>query len=207
MAEWYRTGWTYLELMQELESIVKEVIGDKVRVAGKDLAMTPPFSRITVAEAMARAGADLSDWENLSPKEWQERFHRAFTEKLEPWLADQGALFLTDFPARAALLARTRPDDPGLAERFELIIAGFEIANGCTELIDPQEHRRRMQRDREIRRQNNKTDRQLPPAFIADLESPGLPECAGVALGVERLAMIATGASRIEEVQAFPFAE
>jgi lysyl-tRNA synthetase class 2 len=264
MAEWYRAGWTYRELMEEVEAVVVETVGDRVTVNGAEINLAPPLARISVAEAMKRSGIDAAAWIGLGPAEWIARFHEAFVDRLEPWLKQQGAVFLVDFPASLALLSRLQENtnsggagaltrashallsrlqentnsggagaltrashallsrlqentnsggagaltraSNAIAERFELIIAGVEIANGCTELIDPAEHRRRFAADQELRRMRGQKVYPLPEEFLRDLETLGLPPCAGVALGVDRLAMIAAGAKRIEEVQAFPFA-
>jgi len=206
MAEWYRPGWTYQELMAEVEEITAEVAGPAVTWGGKKIILEPPLPRISVSRACHEAGVDMESWAGLAREEWLFRFSEAFAVRLEPWLKKQGALFLGDFPAPAAILSRLKPHDPLTAERFELIIAGVEIANGCTELTDPQEHRRRYAEDCDIRRQRGKPVIPPPEPFFRDLETLGLPPCAGVALGVDRLAMLALGAERIEEVQAFPFA-
>ena len=158
-----------------------------------------------MAEAFRRAGVDLFSWSGLSERDYRERFDRAWVERLEPWLQKQAVLFLTDFPRPYALLGRLRDDDPEVALRFELVMAGIEIANGCAELTDPAEHRRRFAADREIRAQFGRPALPAPEAFLADLETLGLPPCAGVALGVDRLAMVAAGAKRLAQVQAFPF--
>lgn len=206
MAEWYRVGWTWLELMEEIEQMVVEVTEGKALVGGREIRMRTPFPRITVAAAMKEAGVDCRKWDHLPDRQWQEIFYRSFVEKMEPWLRTLGPVFLTDYPAKAAILSRTKPDDPGVAERFELIIAGVELANGCTELCDPAQHRERFEMDAAIRKARRKAALPEPEAFLQDLEDMGLPPCAGVALGVDRLAMIALGAQRIEQVQAFPFA-
>jgi lysyl-tRNA synthetase class 2 len=236
MAEWYRAGWTYLELMQEVEAVVVDAVGESVTVGGARVNITPPIPRISVAAAMKLSGIDAGAWIGLGVAEWQGRFHEAFVARLEPWLKRQGAVFLVDFPAPLALLSRLQdnpdsPDNPDIqdnlnpggagaltrafrafathatAQRFELVIGGIEIANGCTELTDPAEHRRRFAADQELRRLRGKKIFPLPEAFLRDLETLGLPPCAGVALGVDRLAMIAAGVERIEQVQAFPFAK
>jgi lysyl-tRNA synthetase class 2 len=207
MAEWYRAGITYLELMEEVEQVVAETIGPRARVRAREMDISPPFPRVTVSHAFHEAGVDMEAWESLADTEWRERYYAAYVERVEPWLEKKGPVFLIDYPARVAILSRLKPENPELAERFELIVAGVEIANGCTELTDPEEHERRLALDREVRRARGGPDLPAPRAFLADLKKSGLPPCAGVALGVDRLAMIATGAERIDQVQAFPFAE
>ena len=207
MAEWYRPGWTWRELMAEVEELTAEVCAGRVTAAGREVRLEPPFPRLTLAEAFAAAGFRGREYERISDKpESREEFYYAWVDTVEPWLAGQGAVFLTDFPPALAMLAQLAPDGR-TAERFELIVAGIELANGATELTDPAEYRRRFDADRAARAATGKPATPLPAAFLHDLDHPGLPPCAGVALGVDRLAMLAVGASRIDEVQAFPFLE
>jgi len=203
MAEWYRAGWNYRDLMAEVEAVVTETVGGEVYVNGRKLRLEPPFPRLSVSEALAAAGVKQSELQGADERERRERFYHVFVDRLEPWLARQGALFLADFPPELALLARLGPG--GLAERFELIVAGVELANGATELYAAADYRRRFERDRAIRAASGKPDLPLPAAFLRDLDEFGLPDCAGVAVGVDRLAQLAAGAARLEEVQAFPF--
>ncbi|HXT20968.1 MAG TPA: EF-P lysine aminoacylase GenX [Thermoanaerobaculia bacterium] len=114
-----------------------------------------------------------------------------------------GVTFVHDFPAAEAALARVRPGDPPLAERFEAFVAGVELANGYHELADPTEQRRRFDADRAARRARGLPDVPHDERLLAAL-AHGFPDCAGVALGFDRLVMLALGASSIEEVIAFP---
>ena len=122
---------------------------------------------------------------------------------IEPELGRNGPSFIYDYPASQAALARIRPGDPPVAERFEAWIEGVELANGYHELTDTVEQRARFEADLAARR-----DRGLPEvpvdARLLDAMAHGLPDCAGVAIGVDRLVMLAAGADRIEEVIAFP---
>lgn len=205
IAEWYQAGWTWSELMQETEKIVCDLLEGTAIVRAKKINLSPPLPRIAVDEAFRQVGVDLSRWDRLDHQQYRENFERAYLDKLEPWLEKQGALFLTRFPEPLALLAKLEPGPEPTAERFELIVGGIELANGCSELTDPDENLDRINRDLEARRRLGKAAPPPPRAFINDLKSPGLPECAGAALGVERLAMIALGADTIEQVQALPF--
>ena len=207
MAEWYRPGWGSEELMTEVEELVIDVTDGRVMADGREVRLAPPFPRVTMDEAFAAAGIDPRSREFIrgsDEREVREEFYRAYVDRVEPWLAGQGAVFLTDFPPALAMLARLAPDGR-TAERFELIVAGVELANGATELTDPAEYRRRFAIDQAARAAGAKPASPLPDAFLNDLENLGLPPCAGVALGVDRLAMLAMGASRVDEVQAFPF--
>ena len=204
MAEWYRPGWTCRELTAEVEEIVAEAVEGKVVARGREIILAPPFPRVSLAEAFAAAGVDAEKLRGADERGAREKFYRAYVDRLDPWLAGQGALFLTDFPPALAMLAQLAPDGR-TAERFELLIAGIELANGATELTDPAEYRRRFETDRSARAATGKSVTPLPEAFLHDLDQLGLPPCAGVALGLDRLAMLAAGVNRVDQVQAFPF--
>jgi elongation factor P--(R)-beta-lysine ligase len=202
IAEWYRVGWSDRELMVEIETLIAELLGERARWQGREIGLVPPFPRIGVTEALRAAGADPAAWDGLPDQEWRDRFHDVYAAHVEPWLEAQGAVFLVAFPHQLAVLSRLDPQDPSRALRFELIIAGVEVANGCAELTDPGEHRRRFADDQDARRSRGRQVYPAPEALFADLDRFGLPPCAGVALGLDRLAMIAAGADRIEQVQA-----
>jgi lysyl-tRNA synthetase class 2 len=122
---------------------------------------------------------------------------------IEPKLGFDSPTFIYDFPASQAALARIRPGDPSVAERFEAWIDGVELANGYHELTDPIEQRRRFDADLADRRRRDLPEVPLDERLLAALEH-GMPSCAGVALGVDRLVMLAAGVARIDEVIAFP---
>ncbi len=205
MAEWYRNGFDWTSLMDEVEEIISELLPETLSFQGRTINMRSPFPRVSVLQAMEEAGVNTKEWEKLQPPDYAEAFYQAYVEKLEQWLEKKDAIFLVDFPAPLALLAKLREDGPGLAERFELIIAGVEVANGCTELTDHREHRERFEADNAIREKLGKTVLPFPQKLYDDIKNFGMPSCAGVALGVDRLAMIATDADNIEQVQALPF--
>jgi len=120
-----------------------------------------------------------------------------------PRLGHDRPVFIHDYPASQAALARIRPAEFPVAERFELYLDGLELANGFHELADPLEQRRRFEADLAARAALGRPDRPLDERFLAAL-SHGLPECAGVALGFDRLVMAACRLSSIDEVLAFP---
>ena len=126
------------------------------------------------------------------------------THRVESKLGMGGMTFIYDYPESQASLAWVRPSDPPVAERFELYMEGVEIANGFHELTDPAEQRRRFESEREQRRASGLPDAPMDQHLLAALEH-GLPDCAGVALGIDRLLMIAIGAATIDQVLAFPF--
>jgi len=122
-------------------------------------------------------------------------------EHIEPKLGFNRPVFLHDYPAERAALARLKTDNPSAGERFELYIGGLEIANGFSELIDANEQRRRFEEALKKRAEKNWVRYDMPEKFLQSLDD--LPPCAGIALGIDRLVMLCTGANRIDDVVAF----
>ena len=120
---------------------------------------------------------------------------------VEPQLGLTRPVFLYDYPVACAALARRKPDNPSLVERFELYIDGLELANAFSELTDPLEQRERFAADEKRRRAAGKRPYPLPDNFLNELSA--MPEAAGIALGLDRLVMLLTGAERIDDVVAF----
>ncbi|MDF1614503.1 EF-P lysine aminoacylase EpmA [Desulfurivibrio dismutans] len=163
---------------------------------GRQISLALPWERLSVAEAFRRY-TDLEADEAVR----LELFDQLLVEKIEPHLGFTRPTFLYDYPAPLAALARRKPGRPELAERFELYVAGLELANGFSELIDPVEQRRRFQADRRQIRAAGHKPPPMPEPFLAELNA--MPEAAGIALGVDRLVMIMLGRERIDEVLAF----
>ena len=183
MLEWYRANADYSDIARDAEELLAEVLK-------RDHA---DVQRSTVREAYLR-------WAGWDPVEtWdQDRFDFDMATKIEPNLPKE-PLFLTDYPAPAASLARLKSDDPRVAARWELYVDGIELANAFTELIDPVEQRRRFELAREERRALGEADYPLDEKFLDALAR--MPPSGGVALGVDRLVMLACGASSIADVQ------
>ncbi|HEY8428704.1 MAG TPA: EF-P lysine aminoacylase EpmA [Sandaracinaceae bacterium] len=205
MLEWYRGFAGMDEIMRDTEELVASVAraighGSSVIPArGRPVDVSPPWKRLTVAEAFRRiAGVEL---DAVLPDE--ERFYRILVERIEPGLGYPKPVFLTHWPASMASLARLSPDDRRWAERVEAYIDGIELSNGFAELIDPEEQRARLHRDRSERLRTGRDDYPIDDRFLAALEE-GLPPSAGNALGLDRLVMLVTGAPTIEDVLAFP---
>ena len=184
MLEWYRSNADYSHIAHDAEELLGEVLCPRRSAA---------LPRITVRDAYLRwAGWDpLETWD-------QDRFDFDMATKIEPNLPE-GPLLLMDYPAPAASLARLRADDPRVAERWELYVDGLELANAFTELTDPVEQRRRFELAREERRALGEADYPLDEEFLDALAR--MPPSGGVALGVDRLVMLACGASSIADVQ------
>ncbi len=213
MLEWYCPGAGMSDLIAETLALLRAVLPPVVTCRGvtTDLAGA---ETLTVAEAFARyAGADVlataGDAAALAAQagarlrageEWEDLFFRLLLERIEPHLGRARPTFLTHWPAAQAALARRDPGDPRVAERFELFVCGIELANAFVELTDAAEQRARFTADRARRHALTGTpDWPLDEDFLAALDH-GLPPCAGIALGFDRLAMIAAGADRIEQV-------
>ena len=180
-----------------------------------------PFERLSVAEAFSRyAGIDLlataPDPQNpdaallafeasrigIAPHpgdDWETLFFRIFLERIEPYLGIGAPTILYDYPISMAALSRRKPDDPRLAERFELYVCGLELANAFGELTDPEEQRRRFLADQTRKQAVYGKTYPIDEDFLAALEY-GMPDCAGIALGFDRLVMLCTGADQIEQV-------
>ena len=216
MLEWYRPGASMDALIEEATSLLRTVLPPVVRCRGiiTDLSR---FERLTVAEAFDRyvnvdlltIGEDaiaLADAARttLRPNEtWEDLFFRLLLERIEPNLGRRHPTFLTHWPAAQAALARRDPANPRVAERFELFVCGIELANAFVELTDPIEQRARFLADRLRRHALYGPDWPLDEDFLAALEH-GMPPCAGIALGFDRLVMIASGADRIGQVLWLP---
>jgi lysyl-tRNA synthetase class 2 len=208
--EWYETGTSVEECMQRTEQLVA-LVHPELKKA--------PFRRLTVAEALRELGgvAVADDFSNLCDEvanagvatdqsdSFDDLVNRVLIERVEPKLVGLGPVFLYDYPAPMAALARLRPERPGVAERFELFAGGLELCNGYGELTDAREQRERFLSQLEERRRMKKPVFPLDRAFLSALEA-GLPPCSGCALGVDRLVMLVCGKKKLDEVMPFPLA-
>ncbi len=208
LLEWYRVGWDHYRLMEEVEDLLRAVLETPpeparrltYREAFLERAGIDPFTA-TPADFRSCArehGIDVSDLGN-DPDAWR---NLLLTHVVEPGLPSDTPVFIHDWPASQAALARIRDGDPPVAERFELFWQGMELANGYHELTDPDEQRRRFVAENRRRAENGQPVMPEDERLLAALDH-GLPDCAGVALGFERLVMIAAGVDDIREVLAF----
>ena len=212
MLEWYRPGADMASLIAETMALLCAVLPPVVTCRGVTTDFSR-FERLSVAEAFARyVGADVLATADDAPalaaaagvrlrdrETWEDLFFRLLLERVEPQLGRAHPTFLTHWPAAQAALARRDPADPRVAERFELFVCGIELANAFVELTDADEQRARFEADRARRHAMGGPDWPLDGQFLAAL-AHGMPQCAGIALGFDRLAMIASGAKRIDQV-------
>jgi elongation factor P--(R)-beta-lysine ligase len=204
LLEWYRAHEGLESVMADTERLLGlalSVIQERVGPPAQRLDLEPPFPRMTVKEAFRRhAGIeDSSDYAATDPA----GYFQTFVDQVEPRLAELPTpVFLIEFPASQAALARLSPSDPSVALRFELLAGGVELCNGYDELTDPAVQRSRFQAELERRKLAGEPLYPLPDRFLAALES-GMPPAAGNALGVERLLAVLSGAPGIAPFYAF----
>lgn len=213
MLEWYRVGFDHHQLMNETAALVSEVLaGHRTLGSPEKLSYREVFERHcgidphtadiqTLGDAVARLGIQT----NFDTAHENQDVLRdlLLTHLIEPHLGRGHVTLLYDYPASQAALARVRPGNPPLAERFELYLDGVELANGFHELSDAGEQQRRFERNLELRKSMGLMEVPTDAHLLAALHS-GLPDCAGVALGIDRLVMLAAGANSLKEVITFP---
>lgn len=205
LLEWYRPGFSLDELIDECLSLLETLLGAGSREIRtyrecfrQELGLDPLTADLDALRALA--GADAPAFDERQPLlDW------LLATRIEPALPRDRIVVLRDFPAEAAALARVEADGDGVgvARRFEVFINGYELANGYDELTDPEEQARRFERDRQLRRERGQPDRTADPRLLAALAT-GLPDCAGVALGLDRVLMLRLGVDEIASVLAFP---
>ena len=223
MLEWYRAGESYDVLMQDcsaLLSLAADITGlDLWSFRGRSIDPRAEPERLTVADAFRRyAGIDLlttlsSDTPDrdalaaaarhagirvVDDDTWGDVFSRVLADKVEPHLGNERATILMEYPAVQSALARPTPYDPRVAERFELFACGVELANAFGELTDANEQRRRLTAEMDEKQRLYGERYPLDEDFLAALVN--MPETSGIALGFDRLVMLATGAQRIDQV-------
>jgi lysyl-tRNA synthetase class 2 len=226
IAEWYRVNDTYGRQMDVVEELVGHIFMVSRAEAGQSeeraqgLPISGPFGRLSYKEAFERhAGFDplrigLEEMQKiaasrgivpppgLAAEDRDGWLNLLLVEMVEPDLGQNLPEFVYDYPSSQAALARIRRDDPPVAERFELYVRGIEICNGYQELTDAEELRERI---RECFPGSSSTIERLLNSRLIDAMAAGLPECSGVALGFDRLVMLAAGAESLAEVIPFPF--
>jgi len=232
LLEWYRAGADYRALMEDCRRLlaasadaaqadmmrrgprrcdpraepkILSVADAFLHYCSIDLLATAPDplapDRALLAEQAARLGSYVGDGDA-----WEDIFFRLMMERIEPHLGDDAPLILCDYPVALAALSRPCPADPRVAERFELYCCGVELANGFSELTDPSEQRRRFEADMELKQALYGKRYPIDEDFLAALAF-GMPECAGIALGIDRLVLLLTGAETLEETLWAPVAK
>lgn len=210
--EWYRVGFGLEQLMGEIEALLRRLFADRrkleasQRIAYRDAfreyaGVDPLASLAELARCARRHG--LNEAETLCGENRPLWLDLLFSHAVQPHLGQGRISFVFDYPACQPSLARPKPDDARWVERVEVFLDGMELANGFRELADPSEQERRFDADLEARRAQGLRELPKDRRLLAALES-GLPDCSGVALGLDRLLMLLTGAATIDAVLAFP---
>jgi lysyl-tRNA synthetase class 2 len=226
LLEFYASPGDAASVMRDLEELIAEAAlalnGTTVLAGpqGKPLELQAPFERLTCQEAFLRfAGFDplpldgAALWQaaracGVRPAagaEWDDVFTQVLLEKVEPSLGLAKPTYLTHYPASQAALARLSAEDRRVAERFELYAGGLELANGFSELSDAAEQRKRLEEEQELRRRLGRDVFPLDEKFLEAL--PRIGSAGGVAVGLDRVLMLLTGAKSIADVLLFPAVE
>lgn len=193
--------------MDEVEALVATVLDlpapferqSYAESFGRYLGLDPHSASMPMLRDCARSSGLQGSFDNLDRDGWLDLL---MSHRVQPALGLERPAFVHDYPDSQAALARVRPGKPPLAERFELFVKGVELANGYSELTDAAEQRRRFERDQRARRDAGLPEIEMDERLLGAL-AYGLPPCAGVALGVDRLVMLAAGADSIKEIMAF----
>ena len=210
MLEWYRIGWGQRRLMDESVDLVRAALSlagkscEVQKYTYRDLFVSTidvdPFSA-SEAELRRALGDVRVEAAGLRRDDWLDLL---LTHRIQPLFPVDRLTLIYDYPASQCALAKIRADDPPVAERFELYVGAQELANGYHELTDAAEQRARFGRDNERRRERGSVPVPLDENLLVALAT-GMPDCAGVALGIERLLMSMLGTDDIRDVLAFPF--
>ena len=212
LLEWYRTGFDHFDLMDDVEKLLRAVLDGIMSVESVDhWTYRDLFLEVTGMDPFTASVADmqavlqehgLHDPVGLSADDRGAWLDMLMTHVIEPGLG-QGLVFVRDYPASQAALARLRPGQPAVAARFEVYLEGLELANGYHELTDATEQRQRFEKDNACRVAQGVEPVVMDRHLLAAMQS-GLPDCAGVALGIERLLMVAGRVDTIDAMIAFP---
>lgn len=201
MLEWYRANADYIQIIADTENLVVFLAqllgyGSSLDYQGKTVDLSLPWPRISVREAYTQ----WAGWDPFINFDGQ-RFDDDLGEKVIPHFPENRPVVIMDYPRECAALARLKPGQSAVAERAEVFIGGLEIANAYSELNDPVEQRQRFRDEMGIMRKAGKPC-VWPEKFVAAIET--MPECGGIAVGVDRLVMLLSDAASIDEVIAFP---
>ena len=201
MLEWYSTGHNYKDLMNECEDLICSVArlingNNKINYRGREIQLDTPWTQMSVAAAFHQYASMAMDTALA-----KDCFDEVMANEIEPNLGSPTPLFLYDYPAPCGALARLKPGNDLLAERFELYIAGIELCNGFSELTDPAEQKARFEKELRLRKSFGHPVYPMPLKFLEALRD--MPEAGGIALGIDRLVMLFCDATEIDDVVTF----
>ena len=201
LLEWYHAGYDYVQLMDQCEDLflyLAEALGkgNPIHYRNRQIDLSKPWEKLTVKESFERYGTV-----GLERALAENRFEEIHALEIEPRLGSPRPTILFDYPIAFGSLARSRKDNPSIAERFEIYIGGLELANGFSELTDADEQRTRFERENEARAKRGRLPCPIPEPFLDAVSR--MPESAGIALGVDRLVMLFVDVSSIDDVVSF----
>jgi len=209
--EWYRLDYDYQQLMDDVAALISNVSEkspDVVKIsyqdAFKSLGINPhAATENQLADFTEKQGISMQGLGSMSRDDW---LNLLMSHVIEPGFDKEKLTFVFDYPASQASLAKVRKDKYPVAERFELYWGGVELANGFTELQDADEQRWRFNHDNQRRLKAGLEEVPVDEKFLEAL-AQGLPDCSGVALGLDRLLMVVSGAASIDQMMSFPQSE
>jgi len=201
LLEWYRAGADYTAMIKDTERLVLFMadqlgLGESFKYQGKTMELSAPWGRITIRDLYMQ----MAGWDPVADPD-PARFDEDMVNKVIPYLNPHRPMVMMDYPASAASLARLKPGNPQVAERAEVFMGTIELANAYSELTHPAEQKARFVEETERIRREQGRNAPLPQRFLDSLEH--LPECAGIALGMDRLVMLLCDAAAIDEVMPF----
>lgn len=199
LLEWYRSQSDYRQMLTDTEALVQKALGgEEIPYQGGTIDLHSPWPIITVQEAFQK-------WAGWDPTmTWDaHRFDLDLLQRVEPALPQDRPCVMMDYPAPAASLARLKPDNPRVAERWEVYIGGLEIANAYSELCDPDAQRARFEESAAERHALGKDDYPMDEDFLQALKKQGMPPSGGIALGIDRLVMLALDTNDIADARLF----
>jgi elongation factor P--(R)-beta-lysine ligase len=206
--EWYRVGFDHHSLMDEVDSLLQLILQTRPAIRLSYEAIFQAYLQISPHDAtiaqLQRCAQDqgLHEMENIHQNDRDFWLYLLMSHCIEPHLGNKQPIFITDFPSSQAALSKIRQGKNPVAERFELYFKGIELANGYHELTDPMEQRQRFNNNNVERARLGLAAIPIDEYVLAALEE-GMPTCAGVALGIDRLVMLAANARSINEVMSF----
>jgi elongation factor P--(R)-beta-lysine ligase len=224
--EWYRTNAGYFDIMKDVENLFISIITNGMGVSSighslHNIDYSPPWPKLTVSDAwqtytginlernytadkLRKEGIKLGVNNLHSDDSRESVYFKIFLDRIEPYLGKDRPVFLYDYPADMAALARLKPENPSVAMRFELYIAGMELGNAFDEVVDPRVQISRCENARALQKSLGKEPFPIDEEFIKALEK-GIPPSAGIAMGVDRMLMLLLNRKTIQDVTAFPF--
>jgi len=201
LIEWYSAGCDYTHMMSQCEKLIRFTasrtgFGNSIPYQGNRIDLSMPWHRLSVKDAFRKYTSTT-----LAEAICMNHFDELMGCEIEPELGRDRPVFLYDYPASCGALARLKPENKQVTERFELYMAGLELCNAFTELTNPKEQRQRFEAALKERKSAGKTEYPMPEKFLKDLET--MPEAAGNALGIDRLVMLFANTTSIDEVVTF----